>query len=481
MYPSFLKRYSIKEIFLFLTLFTIAACSSTKYDNIDRGEGYNYRPGFPELRLAATGHVDANNTPKIIVSGDVVYGSLIYSGKDDVFKAEIDIDVQIIKNPETDESEVVVNENYSEVLTSLNNRIVYSQDVFSFEKTYPMGPGDYKITVSVTDGASGQRSQRSVLTSLPNPQDNKPHITEIRILGKDSSAADPAFKQATTYDIQSSLDSLKFTFQVTNNNPDVPINLNSRLLKFKSDTSIARPMNYNDYSPSSMAYKGIVYDDFEIIQSSTRELNQTGSVIIEFGFKNLDRGNYRLEVTTKQGDDEEIYKGRDFGIKSPNYPSLRTAKELARPLSYLMSEKEYDNLMSISTSDSLKQAIDRFWLANVQNASTAKSVISLYYERVEEANKQFSNFKEGWKTDPGMMYILFGPPWYVDRFGEQMHWSYAYDKEDPERNFTFYRTKLNNKFFPFDNYLLNRSNFYFTLQNQQIERWRSGSILTYNL
>jgi hypothetical protein len=38
-----------------------------------------------------------------------------------------------------------------------------------------------------------------------------------------------------------------------------------------------------------------------------------------------------------------------------------------------------------------------------------------YYARVEYANKHFSHFQEGWRTDMGMVYITFGPPNNVER------------------------------------------------------------------
>ena len=79
-----------------------------------------------------------------------------------------------------------------------------------------------------------------------------------------------------------------------------------------------------------------------------------------------------------------------------------------------MREDDHEKLMAISDPKQQKLAVDRFWLSNIKNTNKAIQIIELFYERVEEANKQFSNYKEGWKTDMGMMYILFGPPWYVE-------------------------------------------------------------------
>lgn len=473
------SRFSFRLLFFLLTAFLISSCNNKYIDDIDRGAGYTYKPGFPELRVAATGQINEDNTPTVIISGEVVYGSLVYT-ENDSGELEARILTEIVIQDKNNDDQPLIRRSFEDAIRGKNNQIVNSQDVYRFEETFEVKPGEYLIRVIITDRTSGKQMMHSLETSLPNPNDEVSHITEIRILGKNSET-DEGFKPATTYDVPLSSDSLKFVFQVTNNKADEPLEINSRLIKFRSDSSIARPMHFNDYSPSNISYIGIDYDNFDVIQSSTRLLTQPGSVVIEFAFADLARGNYRLEVRANEGTDMEMYKARDFGIKSPNYPSLKTPFELARPLYYIMYNDEYEALMAIEDPQKLKKAIDRFWLSNIKNSKVAKNVISEYYQRVEEANKQFSNFKEGWKTDLGMVYILFGPPMYVDNFSGQIKWSYTYDQQDPERNFVFNRTKLKSKFFPFHNYILNRDPFYNSIQYQQIERWRNGSVLSQNL
>jgi GWxTD domain-containing protein len=143
-----------------------------------------------------------------------------------------------------------------------------------------------------------------------------------------------------------------------------------------------------------------------------------------------------------------------------------------------MKRDEYEDLMAISDTDSLKRAIDRFWLKNIGNASKAKNVLQLYYERVEQANKQFSNFKEGWKTDFGMIYILFGPPWYTEDHLKEEIWFYSYNRENPEYRFQFEQPKQKNRYYPFYHFLLERHGFYYTRHHIQQQLWLSGQILT---
>ncbi|MTI89223.1 MAG: GWxTD domain-containing protein [Balneolaceae bacterium] len=447
-------------------------------DRIDRGQGYSYEPGFPEVRLSTTGYVDLQDNTKIIVSGSIVYGSLIYKKAGDLYRAKVNVDIEIINRADPDQKALSLDYNYS--LDSENENIINSQEVYRFEQEYDVSPGDYLIRVVVTDLNSEKQTVREAQSSIPDPQGKISKITEIRVLGKNSSQQKTTFKPVNTYDIPSKLDSLQFIFQVTNNKEDEQLTLQARLLRFESDTTIARKMNYNNYSPSHISYKGIDYGEYKVVQSSRRVLNQSGSVLIEFTFTDLKRGNYRLEVLSEKEDDD-LYKARDFSVKSKNYPALKTPRELARPLYYLMGSGTYKKMMSIKSSDSLKSFIDRFWLANIGNSARAREVISKYYQRVESANKQFSNYKEGWKTDMGMIYILFGPPWYTTSFSDEMLWSYSYNRMDPEKNFLFKRTKLKSKFFPFLNYLLDRKIEYNSLYYNQSSKWRNGLILRDNL
>lgn len=458
----------------------LMGCAKSFNPDIERGGDYTYRAGYPEVRFSAIGLINDEGQPQINVAADIVYGSLIYHQKDDSLVSDVAVDVQIVDqdNPEN----VIESKRYTFSITKKDPNIVYSQEVFTFQRDLSVGPGNYKVNFTLTDLNSDKRITSSAQTYIPDPENNVSNLTNIKMMSKNMAEESPHWSPITTYDVPGRVDSLKFVFQVTNNNSDEPMVVESTLMRFRSDTTIARPMHYNNYSPSSIQYKGIDYDDRETIQSTQRKLLEQGNVLIEFTFGQQQRGNYRFQVQTNgASEDSDLFKARDFGVKSKNYPSIKSARELARPLAYLMDDKAYKKMMQISSSDSLKEAVDRFWLSHIGNKSKTKSVIEKYYQRVEEANKQFSNFKEGWKTDPGMIYVLFGPPWYVDKTLEEMYWSYSYNRSDPERNFYFSEPRFKSQYFPFDHYLFQRSQSYFSVQYQQVELWLSGLILQRNL
>lgn len=475
---SMISRYRILmiSVLLMTVSITLMSCSRTANPDISRGSSYLFIDGYPEIRATALGYLDENDEGEIRITADVVEGSLIYRNLEGVNRANIAIEINVRG---TDEGSTFTN-SYRRNLIVENTQptFVTTQDAFKFERLIDVPPGNYEIVISVLDQASGKESSRSVETFIPDPGNDIVNLTTVQLHAKDNDRNTEEFFPVTTYDVTADKDSIRFLVQVTNNRSEDPLTINSRLIRFRADTTAARPMSFTNYNPASIPYKGIDYSDFEIRESSRRVLEQPGSVMIQYNFPLPQRGNYRFEVYANRDGEEELFKARDFSVKSENYPTLKTPKELAEPLVYLMSDGDYEDLLSIQNPDSLKEAIDRFWLSNIRSTSRARNVISLYYERVEEANKQFSNFKEGWKTDSGMIYILFGPPWYVDTSLNTMQWSYSYDRYDSNYNFVFQRPKMRNEFYPFNNYLLNRHRSYFNLQYQQVELWLSGMILT---
>lgn len=468
-----LSKASFLDLLVIIALpMLFFSCNNSYIDQIDRGNGYKYSPGHPEFRISTSSYYDVQDSAKLNISVEIVYGSLIYKKPKEFFEATANMDIEVIHKSNSNNTNQLIQ--YPIKIREKEANITTSQETLFITKEFTVKPGEYLINITLTDSLSDKSTFRSDEITIPNLNSDISSITDIKMLTK--SSGNTSFSPVTTYDISDSIDSLKFVFQVLKQKADKPLTLDMKLYRFEADSSFARRMNSNNYSTGSIFYKGIDYDERKLVNSRRRTLTETGSVLIELVFLKLDRGNYRLEVIS-QGDGE-LFKGIDFSVKSKNYPTLKSASELAKPLAYLMTRDEYESMMAIKDQDSLKKSVDRFWLRNIQNSSTARSTLSLYYERVEEANKLFANFKEGWKTDMGMMYILFGPPWRVNQSVRNMTWSYSYNLDDPERNFNFFSPKMNNKFFPFDHYVLERNSFYYNLYYQQIQLWLSGDILS---
>ncbi len=467
--------------YLVLFVLVLAGCKSQKMANIDRGSDVTFRQGYPEMRILAVGLFDNDDLPGIDLTVDIVKGSLVYKIENSIYKSTVELGIQILQD--VNGQQVSIQNRIQEIIiTGDDRRIVDSGEVFTFNERIPLLPGDYEILVSLIDKASGNQTVRETSTSIPDPDSTAVGITSVLLLGKDNET-DEGFVPITTYFVQSRFDTLKFQYQITRPDNSFESQINMGLYTFNADSVPARPLAGIQPSPGSISYKGIEYQRLNEIFTNERILrSETGSILIEYNMPTPSSGNYRFEVNVQNGDTNQstLFKAREFNITSSFFPSVRNINEFAEPLFYLMGRREYDRLINIQDPDSLKREVDLFWLKDMRNSNRARQVIELYYSRVEQANKQFSNFKEGWKTDMGMVFILFGPPYYVENYLDTSIWYYSYNRSDPLTTFRFYRPKISDQFFPYNHYVLMRQRFYHSIEYDIIQSWKLGTVLMMN-
>ncbi|MCD4665130.1 MAG: GWxTD domain-containing protein [Bacteroidales bacterium] len=149
------------------------------------------------------------------------------------------------------------------------------------------------------------------------------------------------------------------------------------------------------------------------------------------------------------------------------FPEIASPLQAVFPLRYLTTQKEYDKLINYYD---FKVAVDSFWLERAsQQPVRAKNMIARYYTRVQETNEIFTSYLEGWKTDRGIIYIIYGPPSEVYRKTDEEEWIYG-ERGNP-MSIKFYFPKIDNPFTDND-YRLHRSTIYKTSWYVAIENWR---------
>lgn len=83
---------------------------------------------------------------------------------------------------------------------------------------------------------------------------------------------------------------------------------------------------------------------------------------------------------------------------------------------YIAKDDELSVLKDAQTQEEKQTRFMEFWKRRDPNPNTPRNErMEEYYARVEYANKQFSHYIDGWRTDMGMIYIIFGAPNNVDR------------------------------------------------------------------
>ena len=159
--------------------------------------------------------------------------------------------------------------------------------------------------------------------------------------------------------------------------------------------------------------------------------------------------------------------GKGFRLEHRYFPEPATLSQLKEPLIYLLTKKERDHLEKIND----KKSFDKFWLDMTRSADKAKKIIKAYYNRVEQANIYFTTFKAGWKSDPGMIYIIFGPPDQVFKTETGEEWIYLANDKFPKIRFRFIKSE--NIFSP-SHYALIRDQGYQEVWFRAIDLWRKS-------
>lgn len=167
---------------------------------------------------------------------------------------------------------------------------------------------------------------------------------------------------------------------------------------------------------------------------------------------------------------EESEEGLTLFISDPDFPKVTTEEDLMWPLRYILSGKEFDRILS---APDRKQALENMWISWAGSKDRARKSIKAYYNRVERANEYFSSHVEGWKSDRGMIYIVYGKPNKIYRTDEVETWIYG-DEGSPLA-ITFYFLKVVNPFTDND-YILNREEIYKPSWYRMANAWRDGRI-----
>jgi len=158
-------------------------------------------------------------------------------------------------------------------------------------------------------------------------------------------------------------------------------------------------------------------------------------------------------------------QGLAFRVEE-DYPKLGKLESLAGPLIYICTKQEFEKI-NLAHSD--KKKFDQIILSITGNAERARTFMRSYFRRVELANLYFSSYKEGWKSDRGMMYIIFGVPEEVYYFEDREVWEY----KNVNAKLRCHFVKSPTLFDP-ENYVLIRDKKFTDTWYQMIDLWRKA-------
>lgn len=186
-----------------------------------------------------------------------------------------------------------------------------------------------------------------------------------------------------------------------------------------------------------------------------------------FRFKAGQEGFYHFRTDTT------TMTGYTLFVPAEGYPEVNTAESMLPPLRYITSAKEWEGMAT--AADSRKQ-MERFWVDAAGSRDRAREAIAAYYGRVESANRYFTSYTEGWKTDRGLVHIIFGTPTTIRKDDKGETWIYGDESNLMSLAFNFRRRT---EPFSTNDLVLQRDAALKSAWYRNVESWRNGRIMQY--
>ncbi len=289
--------------------------------------------------------------------------------------------------------EIVTNELIKDFIsTSKSDQKKLDESAKFIVKEFYLNPGNYALEVTLTD----------INTKKEKTSRGKVHIIDFAV--KNISFSDIMLvsnmkvengKKIITPLIDKNIDNLKeiyLFFEIYNSqNKEVKNNFSYKITDLKGKDFEKGDYEYN-LAPGINKF-------FEKIPT-----------------KDLVFGSYRIEIKDKSNG--EIIAEKEFTNKLNGIPvNMKDLNLLIDQLLYIATGEELSKIKNAPTDELKEKYFIEFWRGKDTNPYTHKNeYMGDYYKRIDIANERYTHWIDGWKTDMGMIYIVYGEPNNIERY-----------------------------------------------------------------
>lgn len=379
----------MSKIFRFLLIVVITtgnltAQDSYKYWNsdIDLGE--------PSFRFKTFERFAEN--PELVrldVNVEIVHDVMQFIKSDSGYHAKLDIYLSISQSDgqllTRKNKHVEVNvDNYAQT-NSGRERV---SEIFGVE----LEPGKYDLTIKAVDLESKRSSIREKTVNLKAQDKKKFGISDLMLTN--STELDMQSKTPKSPDLWGSTSS-------------APVHLYTFFDIYRPDPNIVCEIEMVTFDRE----KREVYRDTLAIVGG----EQVSSYFMPLTLDSLSFGEYEIVLLVRYGS-KRVQKNTDIRINSPGIPAaIEDIDAAIEQLALIAEDEEVEKLSALP--DNLKETeFIKFW-NNIYPTSGDEENAKMreFYQRVDFTNRKFTNGKQGWRTDRGKVYIIYGKPTEVER------------------------------------------------------------------
>lgn len=313
------------------------------------------------------------------------------------FESNIDLTISIRDL----EDNLVFYKVYKETITTPKTDVEYlannSQIII---KNIFLKPGDYRIKVSVYEPSTKKYSDKEENIRIRDFLKDPLTISNIMIVSKLNDVNGRKFITPDVSRNVNELDTCYLFFFVYRNSESPSVKVNTTIKDSKDNQ---------------------VFSNEQTIDI-TNGIDIQNRVFIPVPTAKLPLDKFKIDVIASSAD----YTTSESAVldnENINFPvDLNKIDYDISQLQYIAKESELDYIKDGKTDAEKRKRFVEFWNSKDPSPSTKKNeVMNEYYKRINYADKHFSTpYTKGWKTDMGMVYIIFGMPNNIDRHPYEM-------------------------------------------------------------
>ena len=279
-------------------------------------------------------------------------------------------------------------------------------DFTQLNRTIKLSAGNYRVRVVLKDNISGKEWVSSRTVSVVNYDVFDFSISSILLLSSIEENGDEYIITPYLLDNVSMLNEGYFAFfEIYNDKHLEKINLITEIRNNDNDKVIYDTVFTKDIdNGTTQCYIKIPADIKYSAGNNTLKIFATEEI---------------TGLVGNNDNDVKILAATSRSIRSVSNISERIVKNLTnsiRQLKYVATSSQLDSINKAETDADKIRLFEIFWKQIDPTPNTEKNeAIEEYYKRIDYANENFKAYQDGWLTDKGKVYVIFGAPMSIDR------------------------------------------------------------------
>jgi GWxTD domain-containing protein len=313
------------------------------------------------------------------------------------YSSKFDLNIEVKDNYG---AEIYSNISKEEIKTKETGTQYLSQNSQILTRNLFLPPGDYSVKVSIYEQNTKRTSQEERKLTVEDYVTPPLSISDVMIVSR---LTEKGGKTMITPDVSRNvgdIDTFYLFYYIYKNNDDEKVNVSCRITDRDNNEVFASNETIDIFS-------GI---DFQ---------NQ---VFMPVTTANLGYGSYTVEITAASRNYNTSVKS-SFENQSMDFPlPMKDIDILIDQLQYIAKDDELSFMRDGKTDAEKQKRFIDFWKKIDPSPLTKRNeVMQEYYRRLKTADERFStSYVKGWRTDMGMVYIIFGQPDNIDRHPYEM-------------------------------------------------------------